>query len=326
LHTMYVDKKLGGVAAVQTLSRLNRVYPAKDKRETLVLDFANEAEDILEAFKPYYEKTLLSEGTDPNLLYNLQQELLAFHLYVEGEVEAFARVYFNPSSTQDRLYALLRPVVERFQERTLEEKLDFRGKLKDYIRLYAFLSQVIAFADPALEKLYVFSRLLYRYLPSLKDDLPREVMQKVDMESFRIQQTGSGKLRMERGNHEIEPPGPKRIYPAVEDIELLSWIIRELNERFGTDFTEADRVFIQELESRLSGDQALTTSLRVNVRENARLTFDHVVNDRLQDMVDTNFKFYKRVTDDQDFSKYFLDWLFDRFWKNFHNPPSEAEK
>jgi type I restriction enzyme R subunit len=326
LHTMYVDKKLGGVAAVQTLSRLNRVYPAKDKRETLVLDFANEAEDILEAFKPYYEKTLLSEGTDPNLLYNLQQELLAFHLYLDGEVEAFARVYFNPSSTQDRLYALLRPIVERFQESTPEEKVACLAKLKDYIRLYAFLSQVITFADPGLEKLYVFSRLLYRYLPSLKDDLPREVMQKVDMESFRIQQTGSGQLRMERGNHEIEPVGPKRIYPPVEDIELLSWIIRELNERFGTDFTEADRVFIQELESRLSGDQALTTSLRVNVRENARLTFDHVVNDRLQDMVDTNFKFYKRVTDDQDFSKYFLDWLFDRFWKNFHNPPSEAEK
>jgi type I restriction enzyme, R subunit len=107
LHTMYVDKKLGGVNAVQTLSRLNRVYPSKN--ETMVLDFANQAEEIQKAFAPYYEKTLLSEGTDPNLLYDLQTRLESFHFYSDAEVNRFAEVYYDPKGTQDKLYAVLAP-------------------------------------------------------------------------------------------------------------------------------------------------------------------------------------------------------------------------
>jgi len=313
LHTMYVDKKLGGVNAVQTLSRLNRVHP--EKTETIVLDFANDAEEIRKAFEPYYEKTLLSEATDPNLLYDLERQLSEFHVYDRAEVEAFARLYFNPKSTQDQLYAMLAPCIDRFETLDKEERMNFRGKLTDYVRLYAFLSQILTFADPDLEKLYVFSRLLRRYLPSERDDLPREIQQKIDMESYRIRQSFKGKITLERGEGELEPIRAKgEIVP--DQIELLSQIIRELNERFGTDFTEEDKVFIQQLEERLVGDPALVASVRVNTPENARLTFDHVVTDRLQDMVDTNFKFYKRITDDREFSKFFLDWLFERFQKS----------
>src|SRR5579883_2078863 len=136
LHTMYVDKKLGGVNAVQTLSRLNRVYPGKE--ETMVLDFANEAEHIQQSFQPYYEKTLLSQSTDPNLLYDLQAELAAFDLYTEDEVNRFAELYFNPKSTQDKLQAALAPAVERFQDATPQEQHDFRHKLNHYARTYAF--------------------------------------------------------------------------------------------------------------------------------------------------------------------------------------------
>ena len=170
LHTMYVDKKLGGVNAVQTLSRLNRTHPGK--KGAMVLDFANEAEEIRKAFEPYYETTLLSEETDPNLLYEVQSRLLNYGVFVAGDVEAFGRVYFDPKGTQDRLYAALEPARQRFGELGSDEGGDFRGQLTDYTRLYAFLSQVLTFADPDLEKLYVFARHLRRLLPASREELP----------------------------------------------------------------------------------------------------------------------------------------------------------
>lgn len=314
LHTMYVDKKLGGVNAVQTLSRLNRTHP--DKPETVILDFANDADEIQKAFQPYYEKTLLSEATDPNLLYDLQRQLLDFHIYNEAEVDAFAKLYFGKKTTQDQLYAALRPVVDRFLALSTEEQADCRGQLTDYVRLYAFLSQVLTFTDADLEKLYVFARLLRRYLPVRKDELPREIQNNIDMESYRVQQSRTGKIALERGEGQVEPQTQKGGYaPPPEQLEPLSQIIRELNERFGTDFTEADKVFIRELEKRLADDAALQASVRANPPENARLTFDHIVGDRLQDMIETNFEFYKRVTDDRDFARFFIDWLFERYLK-----------
>jgi type I restriction enzyme, R subunit len=173
LHTMYVDKKLGGVNAVQTLSRLNRTHP--EKNGTMVLDFANEADEIRAAFEPYYETTLLSEATDPNLLYEVQTRLGAFPVYTEADVNDFARVYFDPRTTLDRLYSALAPMVERFNALSEDEKEGFRGQLTDYVRLYAFLSQILTFADADLEKLYVFPRHLRRLLPADRADLPREV-------------------------------------------------------------------------------------------------------------------------------------------------------
>jgi type I restriction enzyme R subunit len=183
LHTMYVDKKLGGVNAVQTLSRLNRTL-TPEKKGTTVLDFANEGDVIKTAFEPYYEATLLSEATDPNLLYEIQTRLGAFPVYTEADVDGFANIYFDPKATQDRLYAMLAPVVERFRALSDEEQHDFRVQITDYVRLYAFLAQVLTFADADLEKLYVFARPLRRLLPGDRAELPREVQQNIDMESY----------------------------------------------------------------------------------------------------------------------------------------------
>ncbi|MGI9060144.1 MAG: type I restriction endonuclease subunit R [Ktedonobacteraceae bacterium] len=312
LHTMYVDKKLGGVNAVQTLSRLNRTYP--DKNETMVLDFVNEAEELQNAFAPYYEKTLLSEGTDPNLLYDLQTKLADFQFYSEAEVNRFAMLYFAAKETQDKLYAALEPIVERYKEALDGEKADFKGHFTDYVRLYAFLSQIITFVDTDLEKLYVFGRLLLRKLPSSLERLPVEIQQNIDIESYRIKQTSKGKITLPRGTTELEPIGAKEIYALGQDqFEPLSQIIQAMNEHFGTDFTEDDKLCIREIEQRLSGNAALEASVRVNPPENARLTFNHVVNDLLQDMIDGHFKFYKQVTDDPEFAKTFLDLLFARY-------------
>ena len=207
LHTMYVDKKLGGVNAVQTLSRLNRTHP--QKKGTLVLDFANEAEEIRAAFEPWYETTLLSEATDPNLLYEMQTRLAAFPVYTEADVDAFAKVYFDPKATQDRLYAVLAPVVDRFGTIAEEEQHDFRSQLTDYVRLYAFLAQVLTFADADLEKLHVFARYLRRLLPADRAELPREVQQNIDMESYRVQQTASGAIALERRPGVLDPVSAK---------------------------------------------------------------------------------------------------------------------
>jgi len=314
LHTMYVDKKLGGVNAVQTLSRLNRVHPGKD--DTMVLDFANEAEEIQKAFAPYYDRTLLSEATDPNLLYDLQTKLSEFHLYTAEDVERFAGIYFDPKATQESLHAALAPVVDRYEAAAPEDQRDFRSYLGDYARLYAFLSQIITFTDADLEKLYQFGRLLLRKLPVNREQLPVEIQQNIDMDSYRLQQTSSGKLPLEKGTHPLEPLKEKQVFgPQPEQIEALSAILKDLNERFGTDFTDADKVIIEHLESRLNEDAALQTSVKVNVPENARLTFDHVANDKIQELIDTHFKFYKQINDDAKFSRFFLDWLFERYLK-----------
>jgi type I restriction enzyme R subunit len=313
LHTMYVDKKLGGVNAVQTLSRLNRICPP-DKEDTMVLDFANEAEEIQKAFHPYYERTLLKEATDPNLLYDCQNKLDGFHLFTEAEVDKFAAIHFDPKGTQDKLQAVLVPVIDRYKDAPLDTQSEFRGCLVDYVRLYAFLSQVITFTDADLEKLYVFAKLLWRVLPVNRDPLPVEVQQNIDLDAFRLKRTSSGTIKLEKGTKELDPMTPKDEGCArPEDIEPLSQIIHELNERFGTDFTEEDQVFIRQLEQRIANDPALAASIKVNPPADARLTFNQVVNDKLQDMVDSNFKFYKQITDNADFAEDFLSWMFERY-------------
>jgi len=312
LHTMYVDKKLGGVNAVQTLSRLNRTNP--EKKGTMVLDFANESDDIRAAFEHYYETTLLSEATDPNLLYEIQNRLSAFPVYTEADVDSFARVYFDSKTTQDRLYGVLAPAVERFGELPREEQPDIRGQLTDYVRLYAFLAQVLAFADPDLEKLYVFARHLRRLLPSDREELPREVQQNIDMESYRIQQTGSGRIALDRKPGVLDPMGTKGPHvPPPEELEPLSAIIAELNERFGLNLGPEHRVTLHQMMEKLDGDAALDDDARVNTRENVRLTFDQKVEQVIQEIVDSNFDLYKRITDDRAFGEAVKNFLFDRY-------------
>ena len=312
LHTMYVDKKLGGVNAVQTLSRLNRTHPGK--QGVMVLDFANEAEEIRKAFEPYYETTLLSEETDPNLLYEVQGRLLGFGVFMEDDVEAFARVYFNPRAGQDRLYAALEPARRRFDDLASDEGGDFRGQLSDYVRLYAFLSQVLTFADPDLEKLYVFARHLRRLLPADPDELPREVQKNIDMESFRIQRTSRGRIALERQARPLEPAGSKPPGGLGEQaLEALSRIIEALNERFGLNLGPEHRVTLEHLRSALDRDAGLDASARVNTRENVRLTFDPKLEDKIQEIVETNFELYKRITDDPDFGRALKNFLFDDY-------------
>ena len=318
LQAMYVDKKLGGVNAVQTLSRLNRTH--RQKQGTMVLDFANEADHIKAAFEPYYETTLLSEGTDPNLLYEIQTHMEEFPVYAQDDVERFAQVYFDASATQDMLYAELGPVLERFTELSEDERQLFRRWLTDYVRLYAFLAQVLTFTDADLEKLYVFARHLRRLLPSTRAELPLEVQQNIDMESYRIQQTRRGNIQLDRKAGRLDPAGTKDSRSATpEEIEPLSRIIDELNDRFGVELGPEHRVTLGQMMEKLDADNSLDAAARVNTRDNVRLTFDHKVEKVIQEIVDSNFDLYKRITDDQSFGEVIKDLLFDQYVRNHRN-------
>lgn len=319
LHTMYVDKKLQGLNAVQALSRLNRVHP--DKQDTMVLDFANEAGDIEKAFEPYYEKTILSEGTDPNLLYDQQRQLLDAEVFDGGDVDSFADAYFSEQD-QDVLYRLLAEPFARFESLPEEQQSAFKSRLASYRRLYAFLTQLARFMDADLEKLYIFARYLLLKLKDTGKPLPVEIQRAIDIESFKLQMTSQGSISLSSHGGELKPitgAGPGTALP--ERLEPLSEIIKELNERFGTTFEERDRVFVEELLGRLAEDPALEASLRANTPANARLTFDHRAGDHLQDMAETNFEFYKRVTDDERFGKFFLDWLFEQYRDGVESAP-----
>ena len=320
LAAMYVDQKLSGVRAVQTLSRLNRVHP--DKHTTQVLDFANEAETIQKAFEPYYETTLLTEATDPNLLYDLQRKLDGYHFYTQDEVDHLAEIRFGAQRTAGQvqtahphIHAALQPAVDRFWDAEEKEREGFRGRLKDYVRLYAFLSQIITFVDPDLEKLYVFGRLLSRLLRREPGELPYEIWGEVELETYRLQRTYDGQIELERGPGKLGPQQERGPHlPPVEEMTTLSEIVRLLNEIHGADIPVREgEHFIEQLQERLAADEALAASVRVNTPQNARLTFNHVINDRIQDMVDVSFKFYKLLTEDSAFASFFQDVMFSRY-------------
>jgi len=312
LHTMYVDKKLGGVNAVQTLSRLNRVHPHKSG--TMVLDFTNGADDIQAAFQPYYETTILSEATDPNLLYEMQTGLKAFPVYTDEDVEAFAQLYFSGSATQDQIYAALAPSVDRFSDLQEDEQRDFRGQLADYVKLYSFLAQVLTFLDADLEKLYVFARHLRRLLKVDREELPLEIQQNIDMESYRIQEISDGKIELERAGDRLEPMRTKEHSETPpEELEALSRIIADLNDRFGIEMGPEHRVTLSQMMERLQEDTALEVATTVNTKENVRIAFDYKVEQVIQEIVDQNFELYKRITDDPAFGDAIKNHLFDQY-------------
>jgi len=295
LHTMYVDKKLGGVHAVQALSRLNRTK--RGKSGTVILDFVNEAEEIQNSFQPYYQTTLLEEETDPNKLYSLQTELEQFHIYIQDDVKEFSEIFFNPKEKPEKMQPILDRAVIVWKQKSEEEKEDFRSILQTFIRLYGFISQLITFKDVELEQLYVFAKSLNRKLPKRKQRLPYEVIDAVDLDSFRIQQTYEGKIELEKKDGET--PGITHGKPkhTEEEKDLLSNIIHILNETYGIGLNEEDRVDIEQIKVKLEENEELQAVMNEqNTLENIRYKFDKVVDSLLLDFVHTKLDLYKKLT------------------------------
>ena len=284
----------------------------------MVLDFVNDSETIKTAFDPYYLTTILSEETDPNLLYEIQTCIDKYQVFTVDEMQHFAIVMFLRSdATLGQLYEILRPIVDRFKELQDEDRQTLRKYINDYVRLYAFLSQVLTFADSELENLYILCRHLRRLLPGGQDELPREVQQNIDMESYRLQQTGAERIELDRGANEIDPMKTKRTEEVtLEEMEALSRIIAELNQRFGIDLGPEHKITLEHMMGRLEEDRALKHAVRANTMENIRLTFNRKVLEIIQEIVDTNHDLYKRITDDPQFGDMFKELLFDQYMES----------
>ena len=313
LAAMYVDKPLRGVGAVQTLSRLNRIHADKDG--TVVLDFANTPEEIAHAFQDYYDRAVLTSGTDPSALYDLEHELSAAGLYTEDEVEAFAEVWYGGEGTQAQVHALLRPAEDRYKAVPEDDQQAFRRALGAYVRLYGYLAQTLTFTDTSLEKLYTFGAHLFARLPGVRPrELPPEVLRLVDLGRSRISRSTDGAIELAAESTSVDPQPTPTGRPAPGSAPLsLSDIIGLLNERFGMDLTEDDVVFIGRIEERLAQSEAVRSSFQVNPPDKARLTFDEAAQTEVQKLFDDNYKLYTRLNKNKAFADALLTLLFDRY-------------
>lgn len=312
LHTMYVDKKLGGVSAVQTLSRLNRTMGGKTN--TVVIDFVNEAEEIQKGFQPYYQRTLLEEETDPNKLHTLEDELDEFRVYTKDDIKAFCEVFFNSKESQEKLQPILDRVVEVWKSKKEDEREDFRTILQAFIRLYGFVSQLITYEDVELEQLYVFGRSLNRKLPRRKNPLPTEVMDAVDLDSFRIQQTFEGDISLRKEDGKTK--GITMGKPALteEQKDWLSHIINTLNETYGVNLSEDDKVDLEQMQERLlANEELLGVTQSDNSKENIKYKFNKTVDTLLLDFVTAKTELYKKLTEPK-VNKLFKTKWFDDFY------------
>ncbi|PIR03952.1 MAG: restriction endonuclease subunit R [Candidatus Magasanikbacteria bacterium CG11_big_fil_rev_8_21_14_0_20_39_34] len=307
LSVMYVDKKLSGVNAVQTLSRLNRSMAGKE--EVYVLDFVNDTDDIIKAFQPYYTTTVLSAETDPNTLHNLERDILNFKHFDIGEVDQFVEAYFK-NAKPDTLNSMLDGYVDRFLGSSEEEQDDFRGVLTDYVRKYAFIAQIIDFEDTDLEKLYIFGKFLKKKLPIRKDRLPVEVLESIDMDSYKIEQRATQTLVLEDENGIIEPMTNGNAGRFEDEYESLSDIIKDVNDKFGTDFSSEDRVILNNLSLKLLEDANIAGAIQNNTRGSAKIKFDDVFNDELVNMVNSHFDLYKKLDKNKDAKEYVRSRIF----------------
>ena len=296
LQTMYVDKKLDGLQCVQTLSRLNRVAPGKT--DTLVLDFVNEPEQIQAAFQQYYQTTTLAEETDPNKLYDLQHQLDDFDLYDNDTIEEFCQVFYDDDQPTELLQPILDRVIEKWSERQRDNREAFRSALQSYIRLYAYLSQLITFTDVSLEKLYIFSHILNKKLPKREHTHLQGLFESVDLDSFRIQKTQEKQhLTLETQDSVVDSFSsdvPTRNEPEQD---VLSSIIESLNEAYHTEFTAENKVDIETMQQRMYQDEKLRQVIEAdNSERSKRYKFNEVFDSIILDFVNDKLELYNKLS------------------------------
>lgn len=310
LVAMYVDKKLSGVACVQTLSRLNRTTAGKE--ETFVLDFENTAEDIEKGFQPFYDRVTLSKETDANQLYNIRTDLDKFAIHEAADLEAFAKQWFAAKPNVAKLQSVANPVAKKWQVEDEEDQVDYKSKARDFVKLYSFISHLVPLRDAGLEKLYVFLRFLLPLLPAKKGENPLEVLAMVDMEKLAVRKKDTKNIGLKRGEEKVDPlnyGGGATL--SEEEREALSLIIDDLNTRFGTSFAEDEMVVAKHLMKKIDEDEALQQQLKNGSRHAVEATFQQVARDAFEDLVNDNFKFYKKVSEDDEVSKEFFARLFE---------------
>lgn len=326
LHTMYVVKKLAGVQAVQALSRLNRTAPGKTR--TFVLDFRNEENEIFKAFKPYYEATSVGENADPQKLNELHHKLLQPAIFTPQDVTDFAVVWFKPRrdpSGQDHrlINAILDRCVARFREHTEVEQEEFRGLLIAFRNLYGFLSQILPYFDEELERFYAFVRNLAPKLPQPGDGASFTLDNDVALKFFRLQQVSDGTIDLSQG-HADPLKGPTDVGTGKQkDTAIaLSTLVDQLNERFGTDFKEADQLFFDQVRATAERDEKIVEAAKANSLTNFSAFFGRILDDLFIQRMEGNDEIFHRVMSDRQFRSVAQEHLAEEVFRRIHQSES----
>ncbi|HED53823.1 MAG TPA: type I restriction endonuclease subunit R [Phycisphaerales bacterium] len=317
LHTMFIDKRLAGIQAVQTLSRLNRTHPLKE--DTFVLDFVPENRDeVQQAFATYYEGAQMGDEVDPARLYEIRAELDSSGIYLHEEVERFTAIYFKPRQKQSpsdhqAMNAVLDPAVSRFQALQGDDEGEaelWRGKLNAYRNLYAFMSQVIPYQDSDLEKLYVYLRHLSSKLPRRKMGPSYDFDNTVRLDYYRLQKISEGSIRL---NDADGKPlnGPAEVGSGIvrQEEVPLSTLINVVNDRFGTDFNQADQLFFDQIIEAALGDESLQRAAAINPGEKFELVFKNLLQTLFVERMDQNEDIFARFMNDRGFQELVTTWL-----------------
>ena len=312
LHTMYVDKPLSGIKAVQTLSRLNRAHP--QKHDCFVLDFQNNAEAITFAFQDYYRTTLLAEETDPNKLHDLKAALDAAQVYSPEQVQQVVKLFLS-GADRDQLDPILDVCVAIYVDRLNEdEQVDFKGKAKVFCRTYTFLSSVISYSNAEWEKLSILLNLLIPKLPAPhEEDLSKGILEAIDMDSYRVEKKAVMKIALEDKDAEIEPvPTEAGGHKPETELDRLSNILKTFNEHFGTLFTDADRVakrIRDDIAPKVAADAAYQNA-KQNTPHTARMAHDQALSKVMQHLLTDDTQVYKQFVENESFRRFVGDMVY----------------
>ena len=316
LHSMYIDKRLGGIQAVQALSRLNRTHPLKD--DTFVLDFVNDPAEIQEAFRQYYEGSVMGEQVDADRLYTVKAELDASGIYLQPEVNDFSSIFFAPKRRQSpadhkQMNAILDGAVARFQhlQNTEEEEAElWRGKAQAFRNLYSFLSQVIPYQDSDLEKLFTYLRHLALKLPKRKSGAGYQFDEEVELDYYRLQKISEGSNSLSEG---FAKPldGPREVGSGMvhEEEVSLSRLIDLINERFGGDLNEADQLFFDQIAEAASQNEALKKAAGVNSLDKFQLVFRQVLESLFIERMELNEELFADFMGKPELQELVSKWL-----------------
>jgi len=314
LHTMYVDKVLSGVKAVQTLSRLNRAHP--QKHDTFVLDFVNDPETIRKAFDPYYRTTILADETDPNRLHDLKADLDWYQVYAPEQVDELVRLYLG-GADRNQLDPILDACVANYLEQLDEDaQVDFKGKAKAFLRTYNFLSSILPYGNVEWEKLSIFLNFLVPKLPApVEEDLSKGILEAIDMESYRVEKQASMRIILTDADAEIEPvPTLGGGGKPEPELDRLSNIIKVFNEQFGNiPWTDADRVrkmIIEEIPARVAADTAYKNARKYSDKQNARIEHDKALLRVMTALLKDDTELFKQFNDNESFRRWLSDTVF----------------
>ena len=315
LHTMYVDKTLSGIQAVQTLSRLNRAH--RKKHDVFVLDFLNDAETIRDAFADFYRATILSDETDPDKLHDLQADLDGAQVYSREQVEDFVRRYLD-GAERDQLDPILDACVAAYLSELGEDgQVDFKGKAKGFVRTYAFLSCVLPYTNAEWEKRSIFLNFLVPKLPAPREeDLSKGILDAIDMDSYRVEKRAMQRIMLADEDAEIDPvPTSAGGHHSEPDLDRLSNIIRAFNDLFGDiGWEDADRVrqlITETIPARVAEDTAFRNAHRNSDRENARIEHDRALLRVMTSMMKDDNQLFKQFMDNDGFKRWMTDTVFD---------------